>query len=428
MSLLLEKKLKDLPESPGVYIYKDRYGKIIYVGKAINLKNRVKSYFSRSLNLGEKTRKLVENISNLDLIKVDSEVEALLLEANLIQKYKPKYNIELKDNRAYPLLKITINEKYPRISKTRTIENDKAKYFGPYTDVNTLNYILRELRKMFLFRTCRVLPKKPCLYYYIGKCQAPCIFTTKNQEIEYKKYIKNVILFLEGKKDLLIKELLNQQNNAIKEENFEKAGEIKNQIEKIKDLTKPSIKPFEYLKNPNLIEDQIEQSLQGLKEVLNKYFISIQNLNRIECYDIATVQGKFSTGSMIVFTNGTKNTNEYRRFKIHKEGKPNDYEMLREVLNRRFTHQEWQTPDLLVIDGGKGQLSTGEEVLKELQQDIPIIALAKREEEIYIRDDKLNLNKSSNALKLLQRIRDEAHRFATTYHKKLRQSALTRGN
>ena len=396
----LEKKVKKLPDSPGVYLYKNINGEIIYIGKANNLKNRVKSYFQKRLNLGPKTRLLVENISDIDTINVDSEIEALLLEANLIQKYQPKFNFVLKDNSSYPYIKITVNETFPKILQTRKIEKDKARYFGPYTDIKALRYILKELRLMF----------SPHLYF----------FTKEKNPLEYNKCIKNIILFLEGKKDLLLKKLTMDMIDNIENEDFEKANEAKIQIEKIRNLTKPNAKPFEYLKNPNLMEDQINLSLLELAKTLN-----LKSLKRIECYDIATLQGKSSTGSMIVFTDGIKDTNEYRKFKIIVEGNPNDYQLWAEILKRRFSHFEWPAPDLLVIDGGKGQLSTAEKVLKNLQIKLPIIALAKREEEIYINRVKIRLERTSGALKLLQRVRDEAHRFAASYHKILRLKSLT---
>lgn len=371
MQDLLKKKLKNLPDNPGVYIYKNIEGQVIYVGKAINLKNRVKSYFQKNLTTGEKTRMLVENIHNLDIIKVDSEIEALLLEANLIQKYKPKYNIDLKDDKSYPYIKIS--------------HNGKTRYFGPYPDVSTLKLIIRKLRVMFLF---------------------------ENKPVN----TNDIILFLEGKKDLLIKKLNKKMFLYSKEENFEKAFEIKDQIERIKNLTKPISKPYEYLQNPDLFEDQIKNSLDCLSKTLG-----INNLDRIECYDVATIQGKFSTSSMIVFTKGKKDTNSYRRFKIKVEGRPNDYGMLEETLKRRFNHPEWPYPDLIIIDGGKGQLN----VFTNLNINIPCMSLAKREEEIFYKNKKIKLERSNPALKLLQKVRDEAHRFATTYHKKLRMKSLT---
>lgn len=363
--------IKNLPNTPGVYLFKNKEGVVIYVGKAINLKNRIKSYFQKNLTLGEKTRLLVENIKNLEIIKVDSEIEALLLEANLIQKYQPKYNVELKDGKSFPYIKITYN--------------DKTRYFGPYPDVSTVKLIIRKLRIMFMY---------------------------KNEPVK----TRDVILFLEGKKDLLIKNLATEMNKAASSENYEKASILKTQIEKIKNLTKPYTKPFEYLKNPNLLDDQIKNSLSDLSKVLN-----IKNLQRIECYDVANIQGQFSTAAMIVFTNGLKDTDSYRRFKIHITGCPNDYKMLEEALLRRFKHQEWPYPNLVIIDGGLGQLN----VFKNLKINIPAIALAKREEQIYYKDQKIILDRASPALKLLQRIRDEAHRFATTYHKQLRLKSLT---
>lgn len=371
--------IKNLPQNPGVYLFKNKQGEVIYVGKAINLKNRIKSYFQKQIKLGEKTRILVENIASLETIKVESEIEALLLEANLIQKYQPKYNVELKDDKSYPYIKITYR--------------NKTKYFGPYPDASTVKLIIRKLRIMFMF---------------------------KNEPVK----TRDVILFLEGKKDLLLKKLNKKMHLYSNQENFEKANEIRIQINKIKNLTKPIIKPYEYLKNPNLFEDQIKNSLLDLSKVLN-----LKNLQRIECFDVANISGQFATAAMIVFTNGQKDTDSYRRFKIHITGVPNDYKMLEETLTRRFKHKEWPYPNLVVIDGGLGQLN----VFKNLKINIPSLALAKRartelaerDEQIYYKDQKIILKPGSPALKLLQRIRDEAHRFATTYHKKLRQKSLT---
>lgn len=429
MAEKLKTKLKNLPDSPGVYIFKNASGKIIYIGKAINLKRRVGSYFLNSLCHGLKTKLLIENIYDLEVIEVDSEIEALLLEANLININKPKYNVDLKDNKAYPYIKISINEPFPRIYQTRTIDNDKARYFGPYPDVVTLKFILKYLRRMFMFRTCKSLPQKPCLFYDIGKCQGPCIFKTELQKNTYRKYVKNITLFLEGKKDLVVKNLNQSMNEAISKENFEYANELKKQIEKIRLFTKPQISTFEYLKNPDLLEDQLKESTEDLLNVLKSYFPDLNSLNRIECYDIATIQGKFSSSSMIVFNDGQKNSDEYRKFKIKNEGRPNDYQMLEETLKRRFSHSEWKFPDLVIVDGGKGQLTSAQKIITLIGLNIPIISLAKREEEVFLFKNqiftKLRLERSGQALKLLQRLRDEAHRFATSYHKKLRERFLT---
>lgn len=389
------------------------------MGKAKSLKNRVASYFQNPGGLLPKTKLLVKNIFSLDYILVQSELEALLLEANLIKKYRPKYNVSLKDSGSYPLIKITVNEDYPRVFSTRKIEKDKALYFGPYPDAKSLKYLLRLIRKIFAFCSCKTHPRS-CLYHHLGLCPLPVHKIKKRQ---YKKIIKNIILFLEGKKGRTVEGLQIEMKKSIKNLEFEKSAKLKNQIENIRYFTQKNISPSVYEENPNLLNDLRERELLELQKVLG-----LKNrLKRLECYDISNLQGSNATGSMAVITNGFLDKSQYRRFKIKSKFTPDDYEMLREVLTRRFKNN-WPLPDLLIIDGGAGQLSVLIEVLRKNNLQIPALGLAKKIEEIYFQNgekvSRLILRTDSPALQILTRLRDEAHRFAKSYHLKLRSNFL----
>jgi len=382
----------------------------LYIGKAKNLKSRVKSYF-QTKNLGLKTKILVSQIKDISYIRVASEIEALLLEANLIKKYQPKYNIELKDNKSYPFIKITIHEEYPRILSVRKIEKDKAKYFGPFPNTSSLRYVLKLLRKMFPYCTCKNHPKS-CLYASLGLCPHP-----KHEIgiIEYKKNINRIISFLEGHKTLVTNDLKREMEKNAKNQNFEIADKLKNQIQIINDLTNPKITPSQYIENPNLIFDRRNEELSDIRKTFNL----ANNPVRIECYDISNISGKEATGSMVVFINGEESKKDYRRFKIKSKNTPDDTLMLKEVFRRRFNNSNWPYPDLIVVDGGKGQLSSLISVLDEIKQKIPSIALAKKKEEIFMEKNEkivmITLPKNFPALNLLIRLRNEAHRFAKNY-------------
>jgi len=392
------------------------------VGKAKNLKKRVASYFSNK-DLGEKTRILVSQIAKIKIIEVASEVEAFLLEERLIKKHKPHYNMRLIDDKRYPSLKITIKDKYPKVLLIRKPENDKALYFGPYTSATSLRAVLKLLRKIFPYQAVVNHPSKLCLYYHLGLCPCPTVTNDKH----YRKNINHIIDFLNGNKKMLLKDLEKERDKLSRDEDFEKAGEVQKQIDAVILITSSFYEPFEYENNPNLRSDVVASDLEELKRILNSNQISVFDLSRIECYDISNTSGINATGSMVVFTNGEKDSSSYRRFKIKRDykSKPNDFAMLREVLERRLTHQGWPKPSLIIVDGGKGQVSSAKRTLDELSLKIPLVGLAKREETIIRSDlEEIKLPRNSKGLQLIMRLRDEAHRFAITYHKKLRSKAI----
>lgn len=414
-----------LPSKPGAYIFKNEKGDVIYVGKAKDLKKRVSSYFSNK-SLDNKTILLVKEISSIDHIIVRSEVEALLLEANLIKKYKPFYNIKLSDDKSFPFIKIS-SDKIPYVSISRNKNEKKSIYFGPYTDAYALKVVLKLLRKIFPFQTTKNHLKKKCFYYHLNLC--PCA-TADNSNIEkYKKNIKLLKKFLNGNAESVLKSLAKTQNEYIKKEEFERAKDIQVQIEKINIITSENYDPFRYQEVPDFYFQRIRKELDSLKEILNKYHLKVNSLERIECYDISNIQGKDATGSMVVFLNGDSSKKDYRKFKIRRIDTPDDFLMHKEMMTRRIKHAEWTIPNLIVIDGGRGQVSSVLQVLKEASFDVPLIGLAKREETIVIPEIvnssvefiEVNLSNSTPGINLLRRIRDEAHRFAITYHRLLRK-------
>lgn len=336
----------------------------------------------------------------------------------------PKYNIKLVDGKQYPSLKITIKDQYPKILLVRKhVEEDGALYFGPYTSALSLRMVLKILRRIFPYQNVLNHPNRLCLYFHLGLC--PCPTVTKDKT--YKKNINHIIDFLNGKTKKIIKDLEKERNIFSKNENFEEAQNIQRKIDSINLITSDVYKPFEYELNPNLRSDVIQGQLNELKEILNKNTVNVLNLNRIECYDISNTSGLNATGSMVVFTNGEKDSASYRRFKIKKfyNNKPNDFAMMQEVLERRLQHKEWPTPSLIIVDGGKGQVSSVKDSLEKYNLNIPLIGLAKREETIITSNLKeILLPENSKSLHLIMRLRDEAHRFAITYHKKLRARSI----
>lgn len=541
----LAQDLKCLPESPGCYLYYDETDTVIYVGKAKNLKKRIKSYFRKTVDR-LKTQILVSHIERLEYILTDSEVEALILESQLIKKHKPKYNILLKDDKKYPYFLIT-DEEYPRITVVRkkNINPDKGRYYGPYTDARAMYSTLDFLKKIFPLKQCKT-PKfrnRPCIYYDIGRCMAPC--QNKISSEEYKNIIAQAELFLKGKQSELLKKLMEQIQKYSDTEQFEKAARLRDSYY---DLQKTLERQKVISENTNLNEDVLyflyengifiavvlniregrlidkkqfaypnnfDEDLTLLIETfLKDYYSSIQqdfpdkiisshlevldkktyeewlnilsgknvkitygktqkgvellnlaeknaqnlmdttkieetnklkdNFNevgsyiveklglsnfpyRMECYDISHIQGTNTVASMVVFVNGVSKKSEYRKFKVNStEGKPDDFLSMKEVLTRRFNNlgkKGWDKPDLIIIDGGKGQLSSVMQIVQEMGiTGIDFVSLAKREEEIFKphKSKPVVFPKNSNALFLFQRIRDEAHRFAITYHRKLR--------
>ncbi len=554
----LSGKLNRLPTQPGVYLMKSKDGEIIYVGKAINLRSRVRSYFQASRHHSPKTKLLADEIEDVEYIVTDSEVEALILESNLIKQHSPWFNIRLKDDKNYPYLKVTVNEDFPRVLLVRRRLSDGARYFGPYTSTSAVRNTLKFLRRLFPIRTCNGNLKpgarqRPCLYYHIGRCLAPCVGLISKED--YGKIIDEFCLFLEGRHERLIPDLKAKMRQASEKLQFEQAAKLRDRISALEQVVEKQkivaandveqdilgyarvgdlaciqvffvrngkligrdhfmldcrvdesesqivtafvkqyyheneVIPKEilantileeapvieqwlsnlrknrvYLRRPQrgnkkalvemanenaqLVLDemraqeqrQVEEIQRGLWE-LERAFELPKSLHRIEAYDISNIQGNLTVASMVVMIDGKAANDQYRRFRIEStEGKPNDYLAMQEVIRRRFLRglQEIageiegdrfkELPDLVVIDGGKGQLSSAIAIREELGLQIPFIGLAERFEEIYLekRGTPLILPKESQGLYLLQRLRNEAHRFALSYHRQLRSKESTR--
>ncbi len=434
-----------------MFLDKDR--KILYVGKAKNLKSRVSSYFS-SVPLGKKTAQLVDQIKLIDVTIVDSEFESLLFEAHLIKKYKPKYNVMLTDNKMYPLIRITKKETFPAVLTARRSDDKKSVYFGPFPSAGAVRLVLRTLRRIFPFKTSINHSKKICLYNHLGLCPCPEAIHSEQVRKDYRKNIARIIKILEGKSISVKRDLEREMKTMGKKERYEEAKELKRQLDAFNYVTQPFHLPFEYDENPNLRVDIRQKELLGLSDVLNRHSLAIGKLTKIECFDISNIQGKFATGSLVVLTDGEIDKSQYRRFRIRRENRPNDVAMMAEVLQRRIKRNDWPLPDLIIVDGGKAQVGAALAVVNGGGLNLPIIGLAKREETIIIqkknviarspqatvaiseiasslapRNDKISfievsLPKDSPALHLIQRIRDEAHRFAITYHKHLRSQHI----
>lgn len=526
-----------LPEKPGVYLMHDATGKVIYVGKAVVLKNRVRSYFRNLASHTPKVKAMVAKIAEIETIVTSSEVEALILECNLIKKYRPRYNISLKDDKTYPYLKVTVNEEFPRLFVTRRQSRDGAKYYGPYADAGAMHATVKLLRSMFPLRTCRKMnPDRPCLNYHIKRCLAPCAGYVGREE--YQQMIRSVCMVLDGRTTELERDLKQRMQEAADNYAFEEAARLRDQLQAVmrlnesqkavtnnggdmdvfgfaQDMTGACVQIFfvrkgrligrdnfflqnegdepgeimtafvkQYYNEATFIPREIvlpylpeadEQQLiemwlaeraerkvellqpqRGVKrellklaadnavklldERLRKGSLSLKNdeqaaeelqralgmtqpLERMDCFDISHTQGSETVASMVVFRNGSISKKDYRKYKIvSAEGKPDDFKSMQEVVYRRYKDYE-DLPSLVVIDGGKGQLSSALEVLHGLGlNDLHVVGLAKREEEIFKphQSESILLDRDSAALHLIQRIRDEAHRFAITYHRKLR--------
>ncbi|MBI2621652.1 MAG: GIY-YIG nuclease family protein [Candidatus Levybacteria bacterium] len=410
----------------GVYLFIDENREVLYVGKAKNLKKRVSSYFLNK-DLGPKTQALVGKIKKVKTVPVDSEIEALLLEANLIKKYNPKYNARLTDGKSYIRAKITNGEKIPKVLLARREEDGKSIYFGPYPSSNDLKVVMKLIRKIFPYQSVVNHPKRYCLYHHLDLCPCPPMFKNKQELREYRKNIKHIIHFFEGKAKKIIKDLEKDRDKQSRSENFEKAAQIQQKIDAILLITSPRRSPFEYEQNPNLRSDLRTKELSELQKTLQLNGVGVKSLFRIECYDISNIGGIHATGSMVVFINGEKDVQEYRRFQIKRPPRviPNDFAMIREVIKRRLNHKDWEFPNLIIVDGGKGQVSVVNKALFEENVSIPVIGIAKREELLITSDFKIiRFSHSSPALILVRRIRDEAHRFALVYHRKLRSKFI----
>ena len=540
MTDLVAEKLKLLPDSPGVYIMKDDHGKIIYVGKAIVLKNRVRQYFQSSRNHTPKVRAMVSHIADFETIMTANEVESLILEANLIKKHRPRYNIRLKDDKSYPYVKVTVQEDFPRVFITRRVLRDGARYFGPYTNVTALRVSLKLLRRLFPLRTCRTMPERPCLEYHIKRCLAPCV--GKVEAEDYRAMIRAVLLFLEGRTDDVERELEQRMNAAAEAYHFETAARLRDQLSAVRtaaerqnivtgagdqdavgmarsaagvcvqiffirggkmigrehfllrgseeesdaDILRAFLEQYynqatfvprevllpcaidaaaqatieawlaarkgggkvalltpqrgtkhdivqmatgnaaKFLADEETRRSLLDEQTLGAVEELGRYLGLKHPPRRMECFDISHNQGQETVASMVVFEDGAPKKSDYRRFKIRStEGKPDDFLSMREVTTRRYVGlPEEELPDLIIIDGGKGQLSSALEIIRHTagHKDVPVVGLAKQFELVFTEgnSEPVELPRRSQALYLIQRIRDEAHRFAITFHRKLR--------
>jgi len=377
--------------------------------------------------LGEKTRVMISQVKKIRVTVVESELESLLLEASYIKKFSPRYNIRLTDGKSYPLIRIARKVDYPPVLTARRPEDKHSIYFGPYPSSGTMKSVLKIIRRIFPYVSVPKHPKRTCLYYHLNLCPCPPMFDSLTLKKEYKKNIRHIVSFLEGDKQKVLKELEKERDEASRNENFEKATSVQKKIDAILYVTSSVHKPFEYETNPNLRSDLRLNELHELKEHLAGKGVAVDKLDRIECYDISNFAGTLAVGSMVVFVNGEKESNFYRRFKISPDiVGPNDFAMMEEVLRRRLKHEkDWGLPDLLIVDGGKGQISSALKAVRDSGYTIPIIGLAKREEIIITAGFKeIRLPRDSHALHLMQRIRNEAHRFAVTYHRKLRSKAI----
>jgi excinuclease ABC subunit C len=404
----LKKKISASPDTLGVYLMKDASGELLYVGKAKSLKKRLSTYLGK--DLATKTVALMSHVADIDYELCPSESLALLREAALIRQYKPKYNVSLRDDKSFPLVKIT-NDEFPLVFITRKKESDAAFYLGPYTSGSLLREALKIIRRSFPFRSCRRLPEKACIYYRLRLCPAPCI--GKISRSAYAKLMENISLILEGRADNLIKDLSRRMLVFSKEHNFEEAAQLRDQINALSSLGESKV-TF----NRN---DELEDL---------KRFLRLERLpQRIEAFDVSNIFGKEATGSMVSFRRAEPDKDNYRKFRIKKVEAIDDYKMTAEVVSRRYrrlVEENLPLPDLVLIDGGSGHLSAAQKELDKCGLKIPLAAIAKEEENIYIkgRSAPLKLKSDTPALNLIRRIRDEAHRFAVSYHHVLRRKKI----
>jgi excinuclease ABC subunit C len=531
-------KLLHLPDGPGVYLWKGRDGTTLYVGKAKRLRSRVRSYFGNDQLDNPKTRHLVGLIADLETIVVPSEAHALILEANLIKEYRPRFNIALRDDKSYPYIKVTVQEPFPRVFVTRRLEDDGGSYFGPYTDVGAMRRSLNVVKRIFTVRSCNYdmpaqMPERPCLDYYIKRCKAPCILAQSQHE--YRSMIDEVVLFLSGRPEEVVRRVKERMDLASEQLDFERAAELRDVLHHLEQMEEPTVVleveggdrdvigyardgndacvtvlrirggkllsreqrfltnidgeddtavltvflagsyvgmqerarqlllPFDF-PDRELIEqalpdskilipqrgprrDLIALAEQNARHLLEELKLSsfeaderagdpvyelgrelgLQRLPRsLICFDISTTQGTDTVGSAVWFENGRAKRGEYRKFKVKTVEGSDDFASIQEVVHRYFERRlrdEKPLPDLIVIDGGKGQLSAAHAALSTLGlTDRPLISLAKRDEEVFVwgRTDPLKLSRRSPGLRLLQQARDEAHRFAVTYNRKRR--------
>jgi len=405
----IKSTIKGLPTCSGVYLYRDAAGVVIYVGKGNNIRKRVESYFRKN-TASPKTDLLVTKIVQIDTIQTASEAEALILEAGLIKQHQPKYNIELKDGKTYPFIQIT-KEEFALVKlvrrNTRKYKEVAAEFWGPYVNPSLVREALQIIRKIFPFRTCEPFANRLCLYYDLGLCQGPC--EAKISKEDYHRNIRSIKFILDGKKDDLYRNLRLEMEELSSQKDFEGAARLRNQIRAIGALYSGT-GDVNYFKEA----EQLQRALGLGKAPV-----------RIECFDISNIMGDQAVGSMVSFLSGKPDKNNYRRFRIKTVKGIDDFQMIAEIVRRRYTRLQKEGasfPDLIVIDGGKGQLAAAMKELKKLGLGLAVISLAKREEEIFVpnKRNSIKLSHDSLGLKLLMRVRDEAHRFGLKYHVLLR--------
>lgn len=437
MTEALQEKLKTLPAQAGVYFHKDANGKIIYVGKAAILKNRVRQSFQQSRRRDPKTEALVAEIVDTDWITVESEMDALFVEAELVRRYMPRYNILLRDDKSSLYVRINYDDPYPSITFTHRPLDDKAKYFGPFFNGSEVKRALRYLRRVFPYSThSGVLPKRACLQYHLGLC--PGIEEGKTSLNDYRANLRRLMQFLRGEREKLVVKMEADMQKAAQKQDFEKAAEIRNQYYAMKALSKQIV-----FSDKEFLDISKDRGLQGLADVLGLASVP----RRIEGFDISHMQGTDNVASMVVFTNGMPDKANYRKFKMRIPGN-DDFAHMHEAITRRCSEKNvkaWGLPDLFLIDGGKGQVAAAVRARDELGINRPMVGLAKREEEIVVHIERSQVNvskielhkqnaivaesddflmillpKNSDIVKLLQRVRDESHRFAVSYHSVLK--------
>lgn len=436
---------KTLPDSPGVYLFKNKAGRVLYVGKAKNLSARVKTYFQRPQELEPHKQLMMPQVARVDYLTTDSEIAALLLEANLIKKKRPKYNILLKDDKSYKYIKIDYSVDFPKIYFVRQPQpaarhrtnRPRDIYFGPFADGYAANQALELMRPVFQWRSCdRDLSyddskfyRQPCLYYHIKLCRAPCLHLISRAD--YERLISDAVQFLRGRSSDLIKKLETEMAQLSRRRLYEQAALKRDQIGHLKKITsqRQSLAARTEQTATDWLAQQTLDPAAAWRELCQVISLPA-GAARLEAYDISNIQGTAATGSLVVFNNGRPRSSEYRRFAIRGKTTPDDVSMMGEMLTRRFRHlgKNWPAPDLILVDGGKPQLNLAHRLLKTLRLKIPVISLAKREEEIFIpeRAQPIKLPRANPARLLLQQIRDEAHRFAIAYHVNLRRKKTFR--
>jgi excinuclease ABC subunit C len=416
MNSELAEKIKNLPDSPGVYMFLNGDGEVIYVGKARRLKRRVSSYFQSGRAVEARIQRLVDEVRDLKVIRASSEAEALIYEAGIIKDRSPKYNIELKDDKSYPYLKLTVNEEFPRLFITRRRVNDGALYYGPYVDPGMLKDAVSFMKKVFPLRTCRRMKKRVCLEFHIGQCPGPC--ENRVDRKEYAETVKQLRHFLEGRKSDLIRDLESRMKELSEQREYEKAMAVKRRVEALTAVQQ--------------LHDRARYPVFGELDELRNTLALDKLPVTIECFDISNISGRAPVGSMVRFVAGMPKKSDYRKFRIRTVKGIDDYSMMKEVVRRRYIRlmKEGQPmPDLVLIDGGKGHLGAAGEVMEELGlENIPLAGIAKEFNHLYTpgRARPVRLAPGSRLLLLIQRIRDEAHRFAVTYHRKRRSKEVFR--